>query len=165
MSALIVQDMQARRNKDYEFNETLAFGFEGDTGPFLQYSHCRLHSIIGKFTALHPGSTQYCVPPTKLENVKLELLYADNEDPAIRVLQQVARYPDIVRLLMRELEPCIMLTYLFKLCHEVANCIDKLWVMNQETELAYARCVMYWCAKVVIGNGCKMLGLKPLERM
>ncbi|KAI8869769.1 arginyl-tRNA synthetase [Ramicandelaber brevisporus] len=45
MSAVIIQDFGARRIKDYEFNMERNLSFEGDTGPYLQYTHARLCSI------------------------------------------------------------------------------------------------------------------------
>jgi arginyl-tRNA synthetase len=48
MSAVIVQDLSAKRRKNYDFNWDRMTAFEGETGPYLQYSHARLSSIMRK---------------------------------------------------------------------------------------------------------------------
>ena len=48
LSAVIIQDLSARRIKDYDFNWARMTSFEGDTGPYLQYTHARLCSIERK---------------------------------------------------------------------------------------------------------------------
>ena len=45
VSAIMVQDMAAKRIKDYDFKLERVTQFEGDTGPYLQYAHARLCSI------------------------------------------------------------------------------------------------------------------------
>ena len=45
-SAVVVQDLKARRQKDYSFAWDRVLHHEGDTGPFLQYTHARLQSLL-----------------------------------------------------------------------------------------------------------------------
>ena len=45
-SAVVVQDLKARRLKDYTFAWDRVLTHEGDTGPFLQYTHARLSSLL-----------------------------------------------------------------------------------------------------------------------
>ena len=58
-----------------------------------------------------------------------------------------------------------IVTYLFELCHRVSSCLDEVYVMGQEREVADARFWLYWSARVTLGNGMRLLGLRPLERM
>ncbi len=48
LSAVVVQDLSAKRIKDYSFSWDRVCNFEGDTGPYLQYQHSRLCSMERK---------------------------------------------------------------------------------------------------------------------
>ncbi|KAI9221906.1 arginyl-tRNA synthetase [Blastocladiella britannica] len=155
LSAIVVQDMSARRVKDYEFNWDRMFSFEGDTGPYLQYAHARLCSIERK-----AGLT---LPYADLSDVDLSLL---TEPAAKTLVLQLAQFPDLVRVLPTNgFEPVNVTTYLFKLCHTVSSALDTLYVINQEEKTKKARMLLFWSARIVLGNGLRLIGLRPLERM
>jgi len=42
LSAIVIQDLHAKRGKDYSFDLSRMTAFKGDTGPYLQYTHARL---------------------------------------------------------------------------------------------------------------------------
>ena len=46
MSSILIQDMTARRCKDYDFDWNRMLSFEGDTGPYLQYQHSRMVCLV-----------------------------------------------------------------------------------------------------------------------
>jgi len=150
VSAVVVQDMSARRVKDYEFKLARVTQFEGDTGPYIQYAHSRLCSIERRAEFQLNGSED------------LNLL---TEKEAIDLALLVARYPDVVQEARITQEPCTVVNYLLAMCHLVSATLDKLWVKGQEEALARARLALYVAARVTIGNGLSLIGLKPLERM
>lgn len=150
MSAVRIQDMAARRVKNYDFEIARMCSFEGDTGPYLQYAHARLCSI--------ERNSGIPINP----DADITLLA---EPEASELLNMVAQYPDLVKALMLSLEPCNVVTYAFKLSHTVSLALEGLWVMGQEQKLAEARLLMYWAARVTLGNAMRLVGLIPLERM
>ncbi|KAG2172337.1 hypothetical protein INT43_004879 [Umbelopsis isabellina] len=150
MSAVKVQDNAARRIKNYEFDWDRMFSFEGDTGPYLQYAHARLCSIERKSgVAINPKAD-------------ISLL---GEPTAQDLIKTLGQYPDLVKSLPNGAEPCNVVTYAFKLSHDVSSAFESLWVMGAEEHLAEARMLLYWSARVTLGNALRLLGLKPLERM
>jgi arginyl-tRNA synthetase len=56
-------------------------------------------------------------------------------------------------------------SYLFELARAVSSAHGTLWVKGREAPLAEARLALFWAARIAIGNGLRLLGLKPLERM
>lgn len=63
MSAVIINDLKQRRQRDYEFDWNKLLQVNGDTGIKLQYTHCRLCSLV-KNTGIQPASFVewiYCV--------------------------------------------------------------------------------------------------------
>ncbi|KAI7898579.1 uncharacterized protein BX663DRAFT_524661 [Cokeromyces recurvatus] len=150
ISAVKIQDNSARRIKNYDFDMARMCSFEGDTGPYIQYAHARLASVERK--------SGLKVNP----NADLSLL---TEPQALDVIRTVAQYPDLIKSLLNGYEPCNVVTYAFKLSHDISACFENLWVRGASPEVADARLLMYWSARITLGNAMRMLGLRPLERM
>lgn len=153
ISAVMIQDMQGKRINNYEFKWERMLSFEGDTGPYLQYAHSRLRSVERNAS----GITQ-----EKWINADFSLL----KEPAAKLLiRLLGQYPDVLRNAIKTHEPTTVVTYLFKLTHQVSSCYDVLWVAGQTEELATARLALYGAARQVLYNGMRLLGLTPVERM
>jgi arginyl-tRNA synthetase len=125
--------------------------FEGDTGPYLQYSHARLCSILLKAD----------IPASEVESANLELLV---ETHAINVVRLIAQFPDTFVNTLKTHEPTTILTYLFRLTHAINSSYDVLQVVGSEQELKRVRVALYDAAKCVLNNGMRLLGLTPLDR-
>ncbi|KAI8364396.1 hypothetical protein BD560DRAFT_373139 [Blakeslea trispora] len=150
LSAVKIQDNSARRIKNYEFNMDRMCTFEGDTGPYIQYAHARLASIERR-SGLEVN-----------HQADLSLL---TEPQAVDVIRTVSQYPDLIKNLLNGYEPCNVVTYAFKLSHDISACFENLWVRGADPAVADARLLMYWSARITLGNAMRMLGLRPLERM
>ncbi|KAL7321066.1 arginyl-tRNA synthetase [Mucor circinelloides] len=150
ISAVKIQDNSARRIKNYDFDMARMCTFEGDTGPYIQYAHARLASVERK-SGLEIN-----------HNADLSLL---TEPQAVDVIRTVAQYPDLIKSLLNGYEPCNVVTYAFKLSHDISACFENLWVRGADPAIADARLLMYWSARITLGNAMRMLGLRPLERM
>lgn len=152
ISAVMIQDMQSKRINNYEFKWERMLSFEGDTGPYLQYAHSRLKSVERKAG----------FKTEDLINADWSLLKEQQAEILVRLL---AQYPDVLRNALKTHEPSTVVTYLFKLTHQVSSCYDILWVAGQEEELAKARLALYAAARQVLYNGMVLLGLTPVDRM
>lgn len=152
LSAIMIQDMQSKRNLNYEFDWSRMLSFEGDTGPYLQYAHSRLRSM-----ERNAGFTE-----EELLNANWNLL---TEPIAATLIRTLATWPDVTLTALKNLEPSTIVTYLFKMTHVVSSCYDVLWVMGQEKELAVARMALYSAARQVLYNGLVLLGITPVDRM
>jgi arginyl-tRNA synthetase len=151
-SGVMVQDMSGKRINGYTFDIDRMTSFEGDTGPYLQYAHTRVCSILRKAN----------VPIEKIENADLSLL---TEPHATNLVRCLAQYPDVLQQTLKTLEPTTVVTYLFKMTHLLSSSYNVLHVLSSEDELKYARLALYESARIVLNNGMKLLGLVPVERM
>eukprot|EP00842_Homolaphlyctis_polyrhiza_P002018 jgi/Hompol1/2817/HPOL_003033-RA len=158
-SAIMIQDMSSRRSKDYVFDWSRVFSFEGDTGPYLQYAHSRLCSIERQAAN---SSTPVTVSIDQLDEIDFSQL---TEPQAFEVIDAIAAYPDVVREVGKTYEPCGIVAYAMRLSHSVSSAIDVLWVANQPRPLAQARLALYVAARITLGNALSILGFRPLTRM
>ena len=151
ISAVMVQDMSGKRINNYEFDINRMTSFEGDTGPYLQYAHARLCSIARK-----AGLTS-----DDLATADWSLL---SERHAVDVVRSLAQWPDVFVNTLKTQEPVTVLTYLFKMTHLLSSSYEVLSVVKAEPEVKKARGALYECARQVLSNGMKLLGLSPVER-
>ena len=153
ITAVMVQDMSGKRVNNYPFDMSRMTSFEGDTGPYLQYTHARLCSIMRKsgFTA------------AEMTNADFSLL---KEQHVIDTLRLMAQYPDVTQTAYKTLEPTTILTYLFKFTHQLSSGYDVVKVIGTEEvrDVSRARAAYYECARQVLNNGMRLLGITPVER-
>ncbi|KAI9792168.1 MAG: hypothetical protein M1816_002708 [Peltula sp. TS41687] len=153
ITSVMVQDMTGKRINNYEFSIDRMTSFEGDTGPYLQYAHARLCSI----------TRRAAIPRESLEGADLSLL--TDSPHAVSLIRSLAQWPDVFTNTLKTLEPVTILNYLFKMTHMLSSSYDHLKIVGSEPELARARMALYECARQVLNNGMKLLGLSPVERM
>jgi arginyl-tRNA synthetase len=125
--------------------------FEGDTGPYLQYAHARLCSIIRKSE----------INLETLPDADLSIL---TESHAIDLARYLAQWPDVVINTAKTLEPTTVLTYLFRMTHILSSSYDILRIVGRDEKTATARMALYESARQVLYNGMKLLGLNPVTR-
>lgn len=153
-SAIYIQDMSARRLKDYTFNWRAMVSHTGDTGPYLQYTHVRLCSIVRE-SGINPETLNPdCINYSLLREPEVQ-----------EILSVVAEYPLIIEKMVETLEPSTVVCYAFELSHSVSRAWQSIWVMNQEKDVMEARAALYGIAKITLGNTLRLLGLEPLEIM
>lgn len=154
MTAVKIQDMSGKRINNYTFDPKRMTSFEGDTGPYIQYSHVRLCSIERK----NPN----VVLPKDTSEVKVELL---TEPKAREILNLIANYPTVVKTAFGNHEPSTIVTYCFQLTHAVSSAWDILNVKGVEHDLALARFYLFMCTRDVLASAMRLLTLTPLDRM
>ncbi|KAM5448835.1 arginyl-tRNA synthetase [Microsporum canis] len=152
ITSVMVQDMSGKRINGYEFNLENMTSFEGDTGPYLQYAHARVCSVTRKAE----------IKPEELGDADLSLL---TESHAIDLIRLLAQWPDVVFNASKTLEPCTILTYLFRMTHTLSSGYDVLKVVGSEPGVKKARMALYESARQVLHNGMRLLGLNPVQRM
>ncbi|GAD96179.1 arginyl-tRNA synthetase [Paecilomyces variotii No. 5] len=152
ITAVMVQDMRGKRINGYDFDLAAMTSFEGDTGPYLQYAHARLCSIVRKSE----------ITREEMESANFDLLTETHATDLVRLLSQ---WPDVVLNTAKTLEPTTVLTYLFRMTHALSSSYDVLKVIGSEPEVKKARMALYESARQVLHNAMRLLGLNPVDRM
>ncbi|KAI8093105.1 arginyl-tRNA synthetase [Halteromyces radiatus] len=151
-SAVIIQDMVAKRIKNYTFSWDRMTAARGYTGVYLQFTYARLCGIERK--------SQVAIKSDCDTSLLLE------SDCAIDLVLTISQYPDIVHQSCLSMEPSTLVQYLFKLCHSISQSTANLRVKDvNDMKLAEARMLLFWSAKVTLANGLRILGMNPLERI
>ncbi|XP_064598777.1 probable arginine--tRNA ligase, mitochondrial [Liolophura sinensis] len=150
VSAVIVQGLKEKRQKSYTFSWEKVLNFKSDSGVFLQYSHARLSSLAENCgVSLSEDFSAGCL----------------TEPEAQRLVLHLTGFDTAIHEAYQELEPCILVQYLFKLGHLSNTALSCLQVKGQSTDTAQARLWLFMCSRQTLRNGLHLLGIQPLDKM
>ncbi len=154
VGALFFGDLMNDRNKDVVFDIRRFLDFEGDTGPYLQYTYARASSIIRKAKAKKLSVT------TK---VKFDMLAEPTEKKVITLLSE---YPQAVKNSLRQYKPHILAQYLLMLGRAFNEFYHSCPCMQEtDKEKQKARLLLIDCSRTVLRNGLSLLGISVPEEM
>lgn len=138
-------------DKNVTFDWEQALSFEGDSGPYLQYSYARINSIIKKYGKNIP------------KDVDLFLL---KEEMEFELIKELAFFPKIVQKSFNEYSPNIIANYIFALAKKFSLYYHDYSVLNADSEeLKETRILLINSIKQVIKNGLNLLGIETVEVM
>ncbi len=155
IGAVIFQELSNNRIKDYVFSWDKVLNFDGETGPYVQYTHARASSVLRNATedelaAIGQGSFDW----SHLAS-----------DSAYALVKLIYRVPEVVLEAADKYEPSILTRHLV----DIAQAFNKFYhdehilVDNRDEKLAKLSLVL--AAKTVIANCLGLLGIKAPERM
>jgi arginyl-tRNA synthetase len=150
IGAVVFDDLKRERIKDVEFVLEEILSFEGETGPYVQYTHARLASILRKAAE---GGEGGAAP---------DLAVLAEAGP---LLVRLARFGEAVRAAAREAEPSRVAQYLLGLCRDLNTWYVSHRVLGQEPPVTAARLALVRASKTVLANGLRLLGLAAPEEM
>ncbi len=135
--------------KDMIFNPEESLSFEGETGPYLQYTHARANSILKKANQ-------------KTSKIKYQLLKEPQERTIIQLLSQ---FPEKIEESAEHYKPHILCRYLLDLAQAFNEFYHACPVISENKEQMQARIILVQSTKQVLANGLTLLGIKTLEEM
>lgn len=138
-----------KRNMLFDPKESI--DFNGNTGPFLQYTHARACSVLSKVGADAQSETLEAVELTREERVLLRLF---------------DQYPVVVETAARQYSPALLANFLYDLARSFNQFYHECPIA--QAPLAEQRAVrvrITRVAKAILASGLQLLGIVPLERM
>ena len=150
IGAVVFNDLKRQRIKDVDFDWDAILSFEGETGPYVQYAHARLCSILRKHGK------------TPAERVNFSLL-AEPEEFALA--KAMAGLGPTVRRAAEACEPAMVSQYLLDLCTRFSSYYHKHKVVGDDPDLTAARVLLVDGIRQTIANGLKLLGIAAPEEM
>lgn len=151
IGAIIFNDLYNQRIKDVTFNWDKIHSFDGETGPYVQYTYARAASVLRK-----TGITD--VP----EEIDSSLL---TDEASVSLLKELIRFPEVVETAAERLEPSVVARFVMS----VAQAFNHFYHENQcnveDEKLKRARVKLVIIAKEAIKDGLDLLGMKCPEQM
>jgi arginyl-tRNA synthetase len=150
IGAVIFANLFTRRNKDIDFDWNKVLNFEGETGPYVQYTHARLCSLIRKYNQPIEENADFRIFSTAEEHMLLKKL----ED-----------FPRRIKSADREYEPAIICSYLLELSALFNRFYQKERIITENAKSTKARMLLIKAVQTVIKSGLGILGVKSPEKM
>ena len=151
IGAIIFNDLYNQRIKDVTFSWDKIHNFDGETGPYVQYTYARAASVLRK-----TGITD--VP----EDIDPSLL---TDVASVSLLKELIRFPEVVKTAAERLEPSVVARFVMS----VAQAFNHFYHENQcnveDEKLKRARVKLVIIAKKAIKDGLDLLGMKCPEQM
>lgn len=150
IGAVVFQELFNQRIKDYVFSWDRTLSFEGETGPYVQYTHARCNSLLekGKFN---------------IDNkVDYSLLKTDDEINIIRLLYNFNR---VVIDSMEKNEPYFITRHIVEIAKSFNKFYNSTPIIVENEELKKARLLLVYGTKTVIKTGLGLLGIEAPQKM
>lgn len=149
IGAVIFNDLKNNRVKDVLFDWEQVLNFDGETGPYVQYTHARLCSILRK-----SGKTP---DPAKLDYSRF--------DEAGTLLALLGRFPKALADAAASYEPSMLTSYILDVAQTANHFYKEHRVIGEPAEIEMARLAVVDAARTVIANGLRLLGITAPEEM
>ncbi len=148
-AALKFSMVNRENNKDFVFDWDKALAFEGETGPYLQYTYARINSILRKY-----GKS--------LGRYDASLLKEPQEQEIVKML---SNFENTIEKASKNLKAIILARYLIDLAQLFNNFYHSVAVLKAEEESKKARLALITAVKEVLNKGLYILGIEVLEKM
>lgn len=155
IAAIKYFDLSHNRKTEIVFTWDKALSFEGNTGPYLQYTHARIFGILRKV-----ASSEYRVASSLLTN-NAELVTSE-----FSILRKLVQYPDAVSQVAEDYFPNSLCNYLFELSQAFNSFYQEVPVLQEQDEKIKAfRLQLITATAQVLNNGLYLLGIEAPEEM
>ncbi len=156
IGAVIFQELSNNRIKDYVFSWDKVLNFDGETGPYVQYTYARAKSVLRKAGA----DTQICTHDC--DGVDFSRLTGDRAYDLIRLLYG---FPEIISDAGDKYEPSIITRYIA----DIAKAFNKFYhdehvLVDDEAERK-AKLLLVKASATVIKIGLSLLAIETVEKM
>ncbi|MBI5867855.1 MAG: arginine--tRNA ligase [candidate division Zixibacteria bacterium] len=152
VGAVVFWMLSVKRQKDVNFNWDEVLSFDGRTGPYLQYTHARLCSLMAKWGRPIPGAA----------DADLGRLHTDEERQLLLLL---AEWPRRIRQAARQYEPQIIAASLLDMAQAYNTFYQNVRILDGDPAAAPSRILLADCLRQVFENGLYLLGLSAPKRM
>ena len=151
IGAVIFNDMSASRIKDEVFDWNAILNFQGETGPYIQYTYVRTKSVLEKAGYL-----------PKIENVKIDNL---SDEYSMAILKLIYNFEDILIQVTDKNEPSMLARYLIELAKAYSSFYNENKIIADDKDVQDARVYLTYAVSQVLKQGANLLGIEMPEKM
>lgn len=151
IGAIIFNTLSSSTNKDQIFDWNTALNFQGETGPYIQYTYVRTQSVLRKVGNL-----------PEISEIDFSTL---NDETAIKTIKTLYSFNDILEATAEKTEPAILARYLIELSQNYSNFYNENKVLVDDEKVKNGRIYLTYAVGNVLKIGAKLLGMNMPEKM
>ena len=147
VGAVVFHDLKNDRMDNFDFDLEEVVRFEGDTGPYVQYTNARAQSILRKANK-----------EILMDNLSL------NDDWSFAVAKALADFPAIVEKASEKFEPSIIAKYALDLSKKFNKYYANVRILDEDDQLN-ARLALVQATSIVLTEALRLLGVNAPKEM
>lgn len=150
IGAVVYADLHNNRIQDIDFCWDRVLSFDGETGPYVQYTHARACSALRKAAEMEAADPDYS---------------ALQDDYAQELLLQLSRFPDVIHAAAEAYEPSIITRAVTELCKAYNKFYYENRILDDHPEVRSARVLLTKAVKDTVKTGLNLIAMEAPERM
>lgn len=151
VGAILFNDLYNQRIKDVAFSWDKVLNFDGETGPYVQYTHARCSSIIRLAEGFNP---------------ELDIDYSVIAEPdAMELLKEISRFPKVISDAAEKYEPSIVARFAVDVSQAFNKFYNSTRINVPEENVKNARVMLTYLTKKTISDALALLGIEAPEAM
>ena len=151
VGAIIFNTLASTNIKDQVFDWNVALNFQGETGPYIQYTYVRTKSVLEKIKEI-----------PELTSIKAEELM---DEYSLNLIDLLYNFEDILKQVTFKNEPGILARYLIDVAKNYSIFYNENKIINEDKDLQNARVYLTNCVSKVLKQGAYLLGIEMPEKM
>lgn len=156
IGAVVFNELAHNRIKDYTFDWDKVLNFEGETGPYVQYTHARSCSLLRK------AGKDMVSKAKNLENIDYEKLTSDTMYELAKLIHNM---PEVIKEAADRYEPSVITRHVVKIAQGFNRFYNEERILQGDATGTVSRLTLVIATKNAIKNGLALLGIKAPERM
>ncbi|MFQ8602645.1 MAG: arginine--tRNA ligase [Anaerovoracaceae bacterium] len=154
IGAVIFNELSNYRIKDYVFSWDKVLNFEGETGPYVQYTHARACSILR-----NAGDD---IAEKAKSGFNSEYITGES---AHQLIKLIYKFPEVIEEAGEKYEPSVVTRHIV----DIAQAFNKFYhdehILVENEDEKTSKVALVLAAKATIKNGLSLLGIKAPEKM
>ncbi len=150
VGAIIFHDLYNQRIKDVSFKWDKVLNFDGETGPYVQYTYVRCASILRNVSYDENAVIDYS-----------QLL----DEEAISLLKEINRFPQVVKDAAEKYEPCVIARFAMDVAQSFSRFYNACRVNVEDDSLRNARVKLVSMTRRTLKDALALLGVDCPEQM
>ena len=151
IAAIIFNTLSTTNNKDQIFDWNTALNFQGETGPYIQYTYVRTKGVLEKVGKI----------PT-ISEVDFSVL---TDDSSIKVLKSLYAFKETLEMTVEKNEPAILARYLIEVSQNYSNFYNDNKVLVEDEKVKNSRAYLTYAVGTVLKTGASLLGIQMPDKM
>ncbi len=151
VGAVVFNDLKHNKIKDVIFDLDETLRFDGETGPYVQYTYARICSIIKK-------------SEMDISNIKFDDEYKYNSEE-MKLIKLLENFSNIIKEAAENYEPAILTRYIIDVASSFSTFYNNNNIITSEENTKVARVVLSYVTGIVLKKGLGILGIEAPEKM
>ncbi len=150
VGAVIFNDLSNSKIKDIVFNWDRMLSFDGETGPYVQYTHARACSVLNK---------------AKNKSQTIENYSALTHEEAFCIIKLLYSFPDTVIKAMERNEPSYITRHIIDIAQAFNRFYHEYPILTDDEKTTNTRLLLVEAVQIVLKTGLGLLGIEAPEKM